>query len=64
MDLYDDEGNAAELNFGKEFNFRDTLELGQLMCLTNDDLYQLLQTDQLATGNRNRNKYVIHSILI
>ncbi len=35
MNLYDDEGNAAELNFGPEFN-RDA------QCMTNDELLALL----------------------
>ena len=33
----DDEGNAAELNFGKEFATAD--------CLANDELYPLLQIE-------------------
>ncbi len=37
MNLYDDEGNAAELNFGKEFDMKDT------MCVTNDELASILK---------------------
>jgi hypothetical protein len=38
MNLYDDEGNAAELNFGPEFSTDDA------SCLTNDELATLLLT--------------------
>jgi hypothetical protein len=44
----DEEGNAAELNFGKEFATAE--------CLTNDELYLLLQrevTKKQTTGKSN-----------
>jgi hypothetical protein len=54
MNLNDDEeeGNAAELNFGKEFATAD--------CLTNDELFVMLQLEvtkaQSKTGQHQTNE--------
>lgn len=42
---YESEGNAAELDFGREFMF-ETSENGrmkEIKCLTNDEIFVILQ---------------------